>query len=286
MRRLAGKILVFCEAIKVSHTVFALPFAVAAAFIAASGAPEWRLLGKIVLAVVLARTAAMAFNRWADASLDAANPRTARRALPLGILSRQSVLLASLACSAAFVLVAGWINALALALSPVALALLLGYSYSKRFTSLSHLILGAALGLSPVGAWVAVRGEIAVLPLLLGAAVLFWTAGFDVIYACQDHAFDALSGLHSLPRRLGVRRALLLSRLFHAITIALLAAVGWIAALGWVYAAGVGIVLALLIYEHSLVSAEDLSRVDLAFFTLNGLVSLAFMAAVVVQTAL
>jgi 4-hydroxybenzoate polyprenyltransferase len=280
------RLLVFSEAIKISHSVFALPFAVAAAFLAARGVPPPALLGKIVLAVVLARTAAMAFNRWADADIDAANPRTAARALPRGLLGRRFMLLAALLAALGFVAVCAWINRLALSLSPIVLVVLLGYSYTKRFTSLSHVVLGAALGLSPVGAWVAVRGRLDLLPFLLGAAVLFWTAGFDIIYACQDREFDLRQGLHSLPRRLGLPGALRLSRLFHALTIGLLAAVGWTAGLGWIYAAGVACVAVLLVYEQGLVSPADLSRIDMAFFTLNGLVSLVFMAAVVVQTML
>ena len=280
------KTFVFFEAIKISHSVFALPFAVSAAFIAQGGIPPWGLLGKILLAVVLARTAAMAFNRWADAGIDAANPRTAGRPVPQGLLSRRFMGLASFLSCVGFVAVAGWINSLALSLSPVALLVLLGYSYTKRFTSLSHLVLGAALGLSPLGAWVAVREELALLPALLGAAVLFWTAGFDIIYACQDRDFDVRHGLFSLPQRLGIRRALLLSRSFHAVTLLLLAAVGFLASLGWVYALGVLCVLVLLVYEHSLVHPGDISKVNMAFFMLNGLVSLVFMTAVVVQTVI
>lgn len=277
---------VFLEAIKVSHSIFALPFAVAAAFLAAGGAPPAALLGKVVAAVVLARTAAMAFNRWADADLDAANPRTRGRAIPSGDLRRGLMLVATLLASAGFVLVCGWIHDLALRLSPVVLVTLLGYSYTKRFTHLSHFVLGVALGLSPLGAWVAVRGELALLPALLGLAVVSWTAGFDVIYACQDVDFDRQSGLHSLPSRLGVARALVASRALHAATIALLIGVGALGQVRWPYWPGVAIVGAALVYEQSLVRADDLSRVNLAFFTLNGVVSLTFMAAVVAATML
>jgi 4-hydroxybenzoate polyprenyltransferase len=278
------KLLVFLETIKVSHSIFALPFAVAALFMACEGLPPLALLGKVVLAVVLARTAAMAFNRWADAEIDAENPRTRERAVPAGLLSRRAVGAAGLLAAAGFVAVAAWINRLALILSPAVLAVLLGYSYTKRFTSLSHVVLGAALGLSPLGAWVAARGEVAVEPAVLGLAVLFWTAGFDVIYACQDRDFDVRRGLHSIPARLGIPRALLLARLFHVLTLALLGALGWAAGLGAAYWTGVASVAALLVYEHSIVSPRDLSRVNVAFFTLNGLVSLVFMAAVVIET--
>ncbi len=281
-----NKLLAFLEAIKLSHSIFALPFAVAAAFLAAGGLPAWPVLGKVLLAVVLARTAAMSFNRWADAEIDAANPRTAARAIPSGLLSKSFVGGAGLLSCLGFVAVAAWINSLAFALSPIAVAVLLGYSYSKRFTAFSHLILGLALGLSPVGAWIAVRGEIALPAVTLGLAVVFWTAGFDIIYACQDRSFDVEYGLHSLPRRLGIARALLLTRVFHVLTAVLLVFVGLQADLGIIYALGVGCVVALLVYENSLVKVDDFSRVNAAFFTMNGLVSLVFVAAVILQTVL
>ncbi len=286
LRRGARSLAVFLEMVKVSHSIFALPFAVSALFLASGGLPDLAVLAKVVLAVIFARTAAMAFNRWADADIDARNPRTHSRAIPAALLSRTFVGIAAFAGAAAFVLTAAWINRLAFALSPLVLAVLLGYSYTKRFTRLSHLVLGLALGLSPLGAWVAARGEVALLPAILGAAVLFWTAGFDVIYACQDVDFDRKEGLRSIPERWGVARALAASRLLHALTVALLIGVGRLGNLGWVYAAGVAVVAGLLIYEHSLVRAGDLSRVNQAFFTVNGIVSLAFMAAVIGQTLL
>jgi 4-hydroxybenzoate polyprenyltransferase len=276
----------FLAMIKISHSIFALPFALAALFIATQGRPPLLLILEVTAACVLARTAAMAWNRWTDASIDARNPRTSGRAIPAGRLPRWAALAVTVVSSALFVLVAAAINGLALALSPVALAVLLGYSYTKRFTQLSHGVLGLALGLSPVGAWIAARGELALLPAVLGAAVLFWTAGFDLIYACQDIAFDRREGLHSIPARWGAARTLALSRTLHVLTVALLAAVGVLGSLGWVYGAGVAAVALLLIYEHSLVRADDLSRVDQAFFATNGLVSLAFLGAVVIQTIL
>jgi 4-hydroxybenzoate polyprenyltransferase len=276
----------FLEEIKVSHSIFALPFAVGAAFMASGGAPPTALLGKVILAAIAARTAAMSFNRYADARFDALNPRTARRALPSGRLSPAFMAGAAAIASLAFTAVAWWINRLAFLLSPVALAVLLGYSFTKRFTSLSHLVLGAALGLAPLGAWVAVRGELALLPAFLGAAVLFWSGGFDTIYACQDFEFDRRQGLHSLPQRLGIARALIAARLFHLLAIGLLVAAGALAGYGWFYATGVAAMAALLVYEHSIVSARDLSRVNLAFFTLNGLVSLVFVGAVILETVL
>lgn len=281
------KIAIFLEAIKISHSVFALPFAVAATFMAqmseADRLPPLATLGKIVLACIAARTAAMSFNRFADAAIDSANPRTADRALPRGQLSPAFMAAAALVSSGAFVAVGWWINDLAFALSPLALLVLLGYSYTKRFTSLSHFGLGLALGLSPVGAWVAMRGELALLPAVLGAGVLFWTAGFDIIYACQDFEHDRREGLYSVPQRLGVARALLVSRLLHLLTIALLVTTGALGGYGLPYYFGVAVVGLLLLYEQSLVSPRDLSRVNVAFFTLNGLVSLFFMAAVIVQ---
>lgn len=275
---------IFCEAIKISHSVFALPFAVSAAFLAAGGAPPLPLLGKVIAAVVLARTAAMTFNRWVDAEIDARNPRTMSRAVPRGLLSRRFMAVACVLTSALFIAASAWINFLAFLLSPICLAVLLGYSLTKRFTSFSHLVLGAALGLSPLGAWVAIREELALPPLLLGLAVLAWTAGFDIIYACQDADFDTRSGLHSLPGRLGVARALLVSRGLHVVAVALLGSLGLLAGSGFPYWLGVAGVGAILTYEQSLVSPADLSRVDLAFFTLNGFVSLAFMTSVIADT--
>jgi len=274
----------FLEMIKISHSIFALPFALAALLLATDGRPAPLTLLKVVLAVVLARTAALSFNRWADADLDARNPRTLNRAIPSGVLSRATAGLAAAVSSALFALVAAWINPLALALSPVALLVLLGYSYTKRFTQFSHLFLGLALGLSPVGAWVAARGELALLPAVLGTAVLFWTSGFDVIYACQDLDFDRQARLHSLPARWGAAGGLLLSRVFHVLTVLLLAAVGILGSLGWPYFTGVAVVALLLAYEQSLVKPGDLSRVNQAFFILNGMVSLAFLGAVLLQT--
>ena len=278
-----ASIRVFLEMIKVSHSIFALPFALAAAVLAADGLPEWVLVIKIIVACVFARTAAMAFNRWADRLVDARNPRTATRAIPAGELTAAGVLVAAILSAAFFVLCAYTINPLAFALSPVALVILFGYSFTKRFTQFSHLVLGLALGLSPIGAWIAVRGELAVLPVLLGLAVLFWTAGFDVIYSCQDVEFDRRHDLHSLPSRWGNRRALWISRGFHAVTLALLLAVGIIGSLGLAYGVGVALVAAILIYEQSLVRPDDLSKVNLAFFTLNGCVSLVFMLTTVVD---
>jgi len=279
-----SRIALFLESIKFSHSIFALPFALSAFFIASRGInPPWPLFGKIIAACVFARTAAMSFNRLADARIDAKNPRTSSRAVPTGELSRSFMAIATIGSCCLFALCCWWINSLALSLCPLALIVLLGYSYTKRFTSLSHLVLGIALGLSPVGAWVAVRAEIGLLPVLLGFAVAFWTAGFDVIYACQDHSFDKDEGLHSLPTKIGPARALLLSKLFHLLAIVLLVILGLQAEFGLYYWCGVLIVALLLAYEQSLVKPGDLSRVNLAFFTLNGIVSLVFMTSVILE---
>jgi len=277
------KFRVFAESIKLSHSIFALPFALAAAFLAADGVPPALLLLKIVIACVAARTSAMAFNRWLDADIDAKNPRTENRAIPAGALSRSFMAAATIISAAGFVATAWWINDLAFRLSPIALVVLLGYSWTKRFTSLSHVVLGAALGLSPLGAWIAVRAEFAWEPTLLGLAILFWTAGFDIIYACQDWEFDREAGLFSIPSRFGVRAALWISRLFHVATIGLLTGVAIVGGHGVFFASGIVIVAGLLIYEQSLVRPDDLSRVNVAFFTLNGLVSVVFMASVILQ---
>jgi 4-hydroxybenzoate polyprenyltransferase len=259
--------------IKFSHTLFALPFALLSAFLAAGGWPRASTLLKILLAMVGARSAAMAHNRLADRRLDAENPRTATRALPAGTLSVRYVWGFLLASVALFVAAAASLNRLTLLLSPVALALLFTYAYTKRFTALSHVVLGLCLALAPVGAWIAVTGSLAWLPVLLGLAVLFWTAGFDVIYALQDEDFDRRAGLRSIPARLGARRALLVSALFHAIMVALLLVVWRMSGGGWIFLAGIAATLCALLYQHAIVKPGDLSRVDAAFFTANGFVS-------------
>ena len=264
------------EMIKWEHSIFALPFALCGAMLAAGGFPVPRQLAWIIVAMVAARSAAMAFNRYADAAIDAANPRTRTRALPAGHLSPSFVLTFVLVSSAVFILAAQQLNRLSLYLSPVALAVLLLYSYTKRFTRWSHLVLGLALGIAPAAAWIAVRGSLDPRIVLLTAAVMFWVGGFDVLYACQDFEFDSQTGLHSIPRYLGISRALWISRAFHLIMLLLLLALLWSFGLGRIAAAGILIVAALLAYEHSLVSAKDLSRLNAAFFTMNGVISVLF----------
>ncbi|MGH9367432.1 MAG: UbiA-like polyprenyltransferase [Thermoanaerobaculia bacterium] len=266
------------EMIKFSHTLFALPFALLSAVLAAGSWPDGPTLGKILLAMVAARSAAMAHNRLADREIDAANPRTASRALPSGTLSVRFVGIFLTASIVLFFAAAASLNRLTLWLSPVALALLLLYAYTKRFTWLSHLVLGLCLALAPVGAWIAVRGSFAALPLLLGAAVLCWAAGFDLIYALQDEAHDRKAGLHSLPARWGARRALAVSAALHALMVFLLFGVWRLSGGGWLFAAGIGLTAAALLFQHAIVRPGDLSRVDTAFFAANGFVSVALAA--------
>jgi 4-hydroxybenzoate polyprenyltransferase len=275
---LVERTLAYGRMIRFSHSVFALPFALASAVLAAQGGGvRAAQLGLIVVAMVAARSAAMGFNRLVDHAIDARNPRTAGRELPRGVLSPRQVGAFVALSTAVFVVAAALLNPLCLALSPVALAIVLGYSYTKRFTAGSHLVLGLSLAVAPVGAWLAIRGRFDAAPLALGLAVLLWVAGFDTIYACQDVEFDRREGLHSLPVLLGVPRALTLARVMHVAAVLLLGAVAWLAPLAWPYLAGVAAVAALLAWEHTLVRADDLSRVMQAF-NLNGWVSLVYLA--------
>jgi 4-hydroxybenzoate polyprenyltransferase len=264
------------EMIKWEHSVFALPFALCGAMLAAAGWPTAHQLIWIVVAMVAARSAAMAFNRLVDVSLDAANPRTRARALPAGHLSAAFVATFVVIASAIFVFAASQLNRLALWLSPVALAVLLLYSYTKRFTRWSHLVLGFALGMAPAAAWIAVRGSLDARILLLTAAVTFWVGGFDVLYACQDLDFDRQTGLHSIPRFFGIRAALWVARGFHLVMVGLLIALLIVFALGKLAVCGVLVVILLLLYEHSLVKPDDLSKLNAAFFTMNGVISVLF----------
>lgn len=273
--RTAGAFSTTLEMIRITHTIFALPFAILSAVIAAGGWPDAATLAKILLAMVAARSAAMAQNRLADRHIDAANPRTASRALPAGTLSVGYVRAFLVASVAVFLLAAASLNRLTLLLAPVALAIFFLYSYTKRFTALCHLFLGLCLAMAPVGAWIAVRGEIDVIPILLGLAVLFWTAGFDVIYALQDEEHDRRAGIHSIPARVGARAALGISALFHGIMVALLVVFWRVIGGGWIFAAGIGVTAAALAYQHAIVRPGDLSRINAAFFTANGFVSVA-----------
>jgi len=264
------------EMIKWEHSIFALPFALCGAMLAAGGRPTLHQLTWIIIAMVSARSAAMAFNRVADAAIDAANPRTRTRALPAGDLTPAFVTTFVVVSCAIFVLAASELNHLAFVLSPIALAVVLLYSYTKRFTRWSHLVLGFALGIAPAAAWIAVRGSLDPRILLLTAAVTFWVGGFDVLYACQDYEFDRQSDLHSIPRYLGIHGALAVARAFHIIMLILLIALIVTFGLGKLAIAGVIAVALLLAYEHSLVSTHDLSKLNAAFFTMNGVISVVF----------
>jgi len=275
---IARKLKIILDMIKFEHTIFALPFAIMSAFVASDGLPAWDKIGWILVAMVGARSCAMAFNRLADAKIDKANPRTAIRAIPTGKIGKKEVWVFTLVSAALLVFAAYKLNRLAFALSPVALAVIMGYSYTKRFTSLSHLWLGISLSIAPIGAWIAIKGRFDWTPMLIGLAVLLWTTGFDIIYACQDLDFDRRHGLYSIPTRFGIRGALWLSSALHVVTVAILIAIAPLTGFGILYLVGVGIVSIILIYEHVIVKPNDLSRVNLAFFTLNGMVSLVLMA--------
>ncbi len=262
--------------IKFAHTVFALPFALLAAVLAAGGVPPLKTLFWILVAMIGARSAAMSFNRLADRDVDARNPRTASRELPSGVLSVRFTALFCAGSAAVFVFAAAQLNRLCLILSPVALVVIFGYSLTKRWTALSHLVLGLSLAMAPAGAWIAVTGAVARLPVVLALAVVFWVAGFDVIYSLQDESFDREQGLKSVPARLGGRRALLVSALFHATALAFLYVALVLARGGLVFGLGVILSGAFLVRQHAIVKPGDLSRVDAAFFTANGWLSIVF----------
>ena len=266
------------EMIKWEHSIFALPFALTATILAANGLPTLRTIAWILVAMVAARSAAMAFNRWADADLDAANPRTRGRAIPAGLLTRQFVLGFTILAALVFVLASAQLNRLTLYLSPLVLAVLLGYSYLKRVTRWSHLGLGLALGLAPTAAWIAVRGSLDPRILVLTAAVTLWAGGFDVLYSCQDCEHDRAAGLHSLPQAVGIPAAIWTARAMHLAMLVLLIWFGLLfqfRTLGWLGVAAAGLLLA---YEHSLVSPRDMRRLNAAFFTMNGVIATVFLA--------
>jgi 4-hydroxybenzoate polyprenyltransferase len=278
--RLSERLRVTLEMIKIEHTLFALPFAFLGAAMAARDVPPqpasfWVLkLLWITLAMVGARSAAMTFNRIADREIDRRNPRTAGRALPAGLLDLRFAWIFTIAASALFILAASQLNRLTLVLAPVALGSVFLYSYTKRFTALSHLVLGWCLAIAPSGAWIAIKGDLNLLPILLSLAVMLWTAGFDILYACQDFDFDRRAGLHSIPQRLGISRALWVARAIHLMMFAALVLFFSAARLGWVGLIGVVATGALLVYQHSIVKENDLSRLNAAFFTTNAFVSI------------
>jgi 4-hydroxybenzoate polyprenyltransferase len=271
------------EMIKWEHSIFALPFALTAAILAAGGLPALRTLLWILVAMIAARSSAMAFNRWADADIDAANPRTLTRAIPAGHLSRPFVLGFTIVMGAVFLLACAELNRLTLVLSPFVLLVLLSYSYMKRLTRWSHLVLGLALGLAPSAAWIAVRGSLDARILVLTAAVTLWVGGFDVLYACQDYEHDCQAGLYSLPRSLGIAGAFWAARLMHVAMLGLLIWFGMLfhfRAPGWI---GIAAVALLLAWEHSIVSPRDMRRLNAAFFTMNGVIATVFFAFVAVD---
>jgi 4-hydroxybenzoate polyprenyltransferase len=271
--------------IKFSHSIFAMPFALAAFFLAVRrhGFDAEKLLW-VIVAMVGARSAAMGFNRWLDADIDALNPRTASRELPAGMLSKPQVLAFVIASIAVFVGAAWRLNPVCFALSPIALAIVCGYSFTKRFTMLSHAVLGLSLAIAPMGAWLAVRGRFELTPIPIGLAVLFWVGGFDILYSCQDVEFDHRQSLHSIPVRFGVVRALALARVAHVLAIAFLFSVALVEPLHWSYFAGMTVIAGLFGYEHSLVKAHDLSRIDAAFFTVNGWIGVLYLLTVLIAS--
>jgi 4-hydroxybenzoate polyprenyltransferase len=275
-------IVTFGRMVKFSHTIFALPFALAAAALASRGVglPLSRLFG-IIVAMAAARTAAMGFNRIVDRHIDAKNPRTAGREIPRGVVSVRTAWTLTAVSTVVFVAAAAFLGKLCLALTPIALVLLFGYSLTKRFTALCHLILGLAIASGPAGAWIAVRGDFGLVPGLLMIAVATWIGGFDVLYALADRDFDRSAGLQSIPARMGVSGALLVSALLHVVTLAALVALAWVGGLGVIYLCGVAVVAVLLAWEHAIVRPTDLSRLNVAFFNLNGYVSVVFLVATV-----
>ena len=273
--------------VKLPHTIFALPFALVGATLASYRQPvTWEALGWIVVAFTSVRFAAMGFNRIVDRDIDARNPRTARRELPAGVISLRQAVLAVIVMALVFVYAAWRLNPLCGWLSPVALGWVLAYSYTKRFTRWSHLVLGVSLSIAPVGGYLAIAGQWsqpAWVLLVLAAAVASWVAGFDILYALQDESFDVEQGLHSIPVSFGAAGAVRISQALHAITVVCLVAVGWGTGAGWLYAAGVAVAASLLLYEHSLVKPNDLRRLDAAFFTMNGVISIAFFVFVLAE---
>jgi 4-hydroxybenzoate polyprenyltransferase len=269
--------------IKFSHTIFSLPFAVMSAFIAAGRMPETKKLLLIFGALIMARSCAMSFNRLVDAKYDILNPRTAYRIQLQNNIGRTNLWLFTIICTILFIVFAGMLNQLSLAVSPLALLVIFGYSYSKRFTSISHFVLGLSLALSPIGAWIAVTGGITITPLILALAVLLWTTGFDIIYACQDLEADKKTELYSIPKKMGIKNSLRLSSMLHILMAIVLFFFMYFANLGFVYLGGVIFVSILLIYEHSLIKPNDLSKINLAFFTVNGFISMLLMVVTLVD---
>lgn len=272
-------VVTYSRMIKLSHSIFAMPFALAAAVLASRHVDVTVLqLVLLVGCMITARSSAMGFNRIVDRDIDAKNPRTAVREIPSGQISLQSAWAFTIGSAVAFVALSALLGKLTLLLSPIALAVIWGYSLTKRFTALCHLVLGVALALAPTAVWIALTGGYSWVPALMSLTVATWVAGFDILYACQDADFDAKNGLNSIPANLGIRGALVVSGLLHIVTLCALVSVPMVEPLGWVYYVGVGIIAAVLAYEHAIVKPDDLSRIDKAFFDLNGYISLVFFA--------
>jgi len=269
--------------IKFSHTIFSLPFAVMSAFLAADGMPGIRQILLILGALITARTCAMSFNRLVDAKYDISNPRTDYRIRLQNSIGRPNLWIFTIICALLFIAFAAGLNRLSLLLSPVALLIIFGYSYTKRFTNLSHFALGLALAFSPIGAWIGVKGEVALAPFILAFAVVLWTAGFDIIYACQDLQHDIKTGLYSLPKKMGLKNALQVSSLLHILVVIILFIFMYFTGLDIIYFGGVCFVGVMLFYEHSLIKPHDLSKVNMAFFTINGLISIVLMIVTIVD---
>jgi 4-hydroxybenzoate polyprenyltransferase len=269
--------------IKFSHTIFSLPFAVMSAFIAANGSPSLSKILLIIGALIMARSCAMSFNRLVDAKYDISNPRTDYRIGLQNLIGRPNIWIFTVVCAILFIVFAAGLNLLSLLLSPVALLIIFGYSYTKRFSNLSHFALGLALAFSPIGAWIGVKGEIAFAPFILAFAVLLWTAGFDVIYSCQDLQHDIKAGLYSIPKKMGLKNSLRLSSILHFLMILTLIIFMYFTNLGIIYFGGVCFVCIMLFYEHSLIKPHDLSKVNMAFFTVNGLISILLMIVTLVD---
>ncbi|MCX8118330.1 MAG: putative 4-hydroxybenzoate polyprenyltransferase [Desulfobacterota bacterium] len=281
---LLKRIGIVLEAIKFEHTIFALPFAFSGAVLAAEGLPTLRQGGWILLAMVGARSSAMAFNRLVDATYDGQNPRTKDRALPRGLLSKRFFIGLILLSSGVFILSAWMLNPLTFALSFPGLAWILFYSYTKRFTALSHLVLGFSLSFAPIGAHIAIKGAIEFLPILLGLGTMFWVAGFDVLYACLDYEFDRKARLFSIPRLFGISKALHVAKGFHALALLFFLLTGIWGGMGTIYFLGTLLVFVFLSVEHAILSPEDLSKINVSFFTMNGMVSIVLFLAILFDT--
>ncbi|MEE9605747.1 MAG: UbiA-like polyprenyltransferase [Candidatus Scalindua sp.] len=277
------KLYTILRLIKFSHTIFSLPFAVMSAFIAANGSPSLSQILLIIGALIMARSCAMSFNRLVDAKYDISNPRTDYRIGLQDLIGRLNLWIFTVFCAILFIVFAAGLNLLSLLLSPVALLIIFGYSYTKRFSNLSHFALGLALAFSPIGAWIGVKGEIALAPFILAFAVLLWTAGFDVIYSCQDLQHDIKAGLYSIPKKMGLKNSLRLSSILHFLMVIVLIIFMYFTNLGIIYFGGVCFVCIMLFYEHSLIKPHDLSKINMAFFTVNGLISILLMIVTLVD---